>query len=238
MTSLEPADEQWPTLRLERWTPPREARPSVPSPASGSFVSFDAARFDATDPRLGREWKAIPGLGRTGSAMTILPTTAPSIEISRAQENAPRLEYSVEFPRAGDFSLEIYLLPSHPISGRAIRLGIGLDEASPQLVSLDVKDGSREWAQGVLEGVRVTKAQLQVTKPGRHTLRVYGIEAGVDRAARQHTSTIRFFCRLCSGQCLERCRQFEPRRRIRDAHGGEVFVGCSRPGQVDHLNTQ
>jgi hypothetical protein len=42
-----------------------------------------------------------------------------------------------------------------------------------------VKDGGPEWAQGVLNATRIATARLTVSSPGAHTLRIYGVDAGV-----------------------------------------------------------
>jgi hypothetical protein len=54
-----------------------------------------------------------------------------------------------------------------------------LTKQESQLVRLAFNDGSADWAQGVLSNTRVAAAVLSVPTAGAHTLRVYGIEAGV-----------------------------------------------------------
>jgi hypothetical protein len=179
LTTLEPADDQWSSMRLERWTPPATARQPVPAPAAGTFISLNAARFTASTPRQGTAWTLILGLGRTGEAVTVLPTTFASIDPAVATETAPRLDYAVTFPAAGEFTIHVYLLPTHPLEGRFLRFMVGLDETPPQLVTLDVDDGGPGWSKGVLDAVRIVSAQLHVETPGAHTLRIYGIDPGV-----------------------------------------------------------
>jgi hypothetical protein len=179
LMSLEPADAQWSSMRLARWTPPARARTPVPSPAAGTFISLNASRFSAQSPRKGAAWTLIPGLGRTGEAVTVLPSTFASVELADAARKAPRLDYAVEFPAAGSFTLYAHLLPTHPIAGAALRLAVALEDDAPQLVKLDVGDGEPAWAQGVLDGIRLATTQLTVNSPGTRTLRIYGLDPGV-----------------------------------------------------------
>ena len=93
---------------------------------------------------------------------------------------APRLDYRVDLPAAGELTLTTYLLPTHPlVPDRGLRFAVGLDDAPPQLIVCDVKDGSAEWAQGVLNNYVTVDARLSVPAAGQHTLHVYGVDAGV-----------------------------------------------------------
>ena len=75
--------------------------------------------------------------------------------------------------------MRVYLLPTHPLAGDTLRFALGLDDAPPRVVALEVNDGGSEWAQGVLNAARVAATRLQVATPGRHVLHLYGVDAGV-----------------------------------------------------------
>ena len=145
-------------------------------------VSFEAEHFNGSiaGPS-GGAWQIIPGLGRTGEgSVAVFPTTAPAVPSSSdAVRNVPRLEYSIWFFTAGEFTLHAHLIPTHPISGEMLRFAVALDDGAPQLVELPFADGSADWAQGVLNNTRVASAKLKVPAPGPHTLKIFGIEAGV-----------------------------------------------------------
>ena len=179
LMTLEPADKQWASMRIAPWTLPAAARAPVPSPAGDSRVTVDAAHFTASTARPGAAWTIIPGLGRTGKAVTVLPSMLNSIDLAHVTELAPRLDYALTFPTAGTFTVQIHLLPTHPLSGSALRVAVAIDDGTPQLVSLEVDDGGPGWAQGVLAGVRIATLPLTVPSAGPHTLHVYGIESGV-----------------------------------------------------------
>lgn len=177
---LEPADNDWKSMRIARWEMPKYT-PPVPSEAPATnVIAVEAENFNRKLDRNGSAWQIVPGLGRTGEgAVTLMPFAAPRVSVAQARGTAPALEYDLSFPATGDFALAAYLIPTHPISGDALRFAVALDESEPQLVELAFKDGSAEWAQGVLDNVRVAETVLTVPTPGVHTLRVYGLEPGV-----------------------------------------------------------
>ena len=182
---LEPADDDWKSMRIAPWKVPVFSEESVAAveKARGAelLVAFEAKAFSAR--RVGRgevTWQVVPGLGRSGNAVTLFPMTAASFDLGKEAAGAPVLEYAVEFPAAGKFSVRVHLLPTHAlVSGRGLRFGLGVDEAVPEVVALDIGDGGPAWAQGVLAGERVVTAQIEVALAGKKTLRVYGVDAGV-----------------------------------------------------------
>jgi hypothetical protein len=188
---LEPADDDWKSMRIAPWKVPvfskeilaqtenaSGAKPEARKPAVGEYT---ANEFSSRKARRGEvAWQVVPGLGKSGAAVTLFPMTAESFDLAKDASVAPVLEYAVDFPAAGNFSVRVHLLPTHAlVSGRGLRFGIGLDDAAPQLVTLEIGDGGRAWAQGVLAGERVVTASVQVDAAGKRTLRIYGVDAGV-----------------------------------------------------------
>jgi hypothetical protein len=173
LMNLEPADNQWKSMRIAPWQMPAFS-PPPPKPAPET-IALAATRFSAKTDRPGLSWENIGDLG-----VAIFPTTAPSIDPAKLTTNAPCLDYSVEFPAAGEFTLTVHLLPTHPlVPDRGLRFAVGLDDAPPQVLICDVKDGSPEWAQGVLNNYVTVATRLNVPAAGEHALRIYGIDAGV-----------------------------------------------------------
>jgi len=142
-------------------------------------VSIRAEHFSSQSSRGGAAWQIIPGLGREGGAVTILPSTMPGIATGQITKHAPRLDFAVDFASTGDFAVQFYFLPTHPLPGGRLRIAFGLDDEAPQMAALEYKDGSSSWAQGVLDNARIATARLKVSRPGKQTLRIYGVEAGV-----------------------------------------------------------
>lgn len=203
LMQLEPADNQWRSMRIARWSVPKfnlqtnqpplykddevAARQGLCVPPnfagfveSKGVISIEAEHFTAKTPANGADWEVIPGLGRSGDSVAIFPTTMPSVPLRQLLTNAPRLDYALWLTTTGQTAFYVYFLPTHPIiPGDRLRLAVGLDDDTPQPLEVIVKVGSPEWAQGVLNATRTASVKLAVHKPGAHTLRVYGVDPGV-----------------------------------------------------------
>jgi len=199
--------DAWPRFQRDTKTPRPEpapgnvAPPAPPAPAplarpdgarSGDFVERDgvvsihAGDFSArSDLPSGAGWRSIPGLGRTGAAVTVLPSTA---VISPA--SAPSLDYRFHVSTAASTppTLRVRLLPTHPIvSGQGLRLAIAVDENAPLPLAVTTgfdtrrsDAGMTEWQRRVLSNS--TEAVLRLPaplSPGWHTLRLVAVDAGV-----------------------------------------------------------
>jgi hypothetical protein len=176
MMTHDPAEGQWGSLRASKWQMPTYG---APAETISKAVTIEAERFASVRDHAGAGWKVIPGLGTSGDgAIAVFPTTMPSVEIEHAAAGAPRADYRFT-AAAGDAKVRIRLVPAHPMNGGAVRLGVGIDGASPQLVSLDFKDGGADWAQGVMDATRTVAATITVAVSGPHLLQVYGIDPGV-----------------------------------------------------------
>lgn len=152
---------------------------------SGDFVeragvvSMDAGHFSRrTDLASGAGWRVIPGLGRTGSAVTVLPSTA---RISRG--NAPRLNYRFFVSAGGSATVHVRLLPTYPlVMGSGLRLAVAVDNEAPIPVAVTegFKPESRQWDRRVLSNA--TEAVVKLPQPlaaGWHDLHLVAVDAGV-----------------------------------------------------------
>ena len=156
--ALEPADDDWKGMRIAPWTPP-DFKPATNAPVAGT-ITIDAYFYKQKQG----EATVVPGLGRTGHAVLLTPTT--------------RLEYEITFPASESLNVQLQLLPTHPLTGGLLRLGIAIDDGPSLPVSLKDDDGGPDWAQGVLTGKRSTTTLL-TAEAGPHTLHIRGIDAGV-----------------------------------------------------------
>lgn len=80
----------------------------------------------------------------------------------------------------GVLTLTAYLLPARPLSGRALRFALGLNDEPPNMVSLDIGDDrGSAWAQGVLNAAITATAAVTIPTAGWHTLRLSATDSGV-----------------------------------------------------------
>lgn len=194
------APKQW--LRFQRDTqtvPPAPAADNICPPAPtapgalprppgarpgdfverGGVVAMDAGHFTGQkDLPSGAGWRVIPGLGRTDSAVTVLPSTA-----AISPGTAPSLDYRFNIATVGPAKLQVRLLPTHPlVTGQGLRLAVAIDDGAP--LPLVIKSGfdpkSDAWQQRVLANATEVTADLpKPLAPGWHTLRLVAVDAGV-----------------------------------------------------------
>ncbi len=142
-------------------------------------VSIHAGNYAAKkDLPSGAGWRSVPGLGRSGSAVTVLPSTAVI-----SAHAAPTVDYRFHVSNGGEAKIHIRLLPTHPlVSGQGLRLAISIDDGPP--LRLAVTTGfdpkSNAWKDRVLANAAEIASPLpQPLTPGAHTLRLIAIDAGV-----------------------------------------------------------
>ena len=152
----------------------------LPAHSSGDFyeisglVSIHAGHFSSQTDVPGGGWRSIPGLGRTGSAVTVLPSTL---------QGAPRLSYRFHLSTGGPATLRVRLLPTHPlVSGQGLRFAIALDDGQP--IPLAVTSGfdpkSTAWKERVLSNA--TEVSFTFPTPltaGEHMLHLVAVDPGV-----------------------------------------------------------
>lgn len=138
------------------------------------YAAIDAGHFTSKTDVPGGGWCSIPGLGRTGSAVTVLPSTL---------QGAPRLSYRFHLATGGPATLRVRLLPTHPlVSGQGLRFAIALDDG--QLVPLAVTSGfdlkSAAWKERVLSNATEVSFTFPAPlTPGEHTLHLVAVDTGV-----------------------------------------------------------
>ncbi|MFT4177080.1 MAG: glycosyl hydrolase 115 family protein [Luteolibacter sp.] len=172
-----------PPQLTENPTKPKDARPGD-FIERGGVVSINAGNFTGKkDLPSGAGWKAIPGLGRTGSAVTVLPSTAPL-----SPENSPTLEYRFYISTEKPATLHVRLLPTYPlITGQGLKLAVAIDDGPSLPLSVtegfDPKRSTQKmsaWQKRVLSNSTETSVKLpENLKPGWHTLRLIAVDAGV-----------------------------------------------------------
>lgn len=154
----EPADEQWRSMRIAPWSPPESPRAALSAPTGQIAIAAADAKHRAG------ETVSVAGLGRTGRAVTL----------SRGAE----LVFTFD-ATAPAYELTLELLPTHPLRGDTLSVAIALNENDAGILALPVRDGGREWAQGVLTGFRPLTVRLHLEHSGLQTLHLRGLDAGV-----------------------------------------------------------
>lgn len=153
---------------------------------AGGVVSIEAEHWSAISGIMSSNkplvrWSVIPGLGRTGDAISVSPTTAASIKAEDI-DIAPALEYPVYLFTTGRLNVTCFLLPTFPITtGRGLRYAIAFDNQPPQIVTVgaDLQTPSRQWSLNVLNASTIGISAHEIATAGAHTLKIYMVDAGV-----------------------------------------------------------
>ncbi|MCB1130603.1 MAG: glycosyl hydrolase 115 family protein [Verrucomicrobiae bacterium] len=145
-------------------------------------VSIHAGNYSQkSDLASGAGWRVIPGLGRSGNAVTVLPSTADLTGSTR-----PSISYRFHRSTTGPATLRVRLLPTHPlIPGDGLRLAVAIDDNPPVPLAVtagfDTKRSNERfsaWQTRVISNATETSAEINVAS-GWHTLRLIAVDAGV-----------------------------------------------------------
>lgn len=148
----------------------------------GGFVSIEAEHFTKNVPSDKARWERIEGYGRTLSAMTVIPATAPS---ALPPNGSPCLEYRMYLLNAGEVSVSSYFAPTLNFEpDRGLRFAVSFDEEDPQITDVvakgyDARNGNREWEDSVRNSIRVVRTRHAFSEPGYHTLKIWMVDPAV-----------------------------------------------------------
>jgi hypothetical protein len=127
-------------------------------------------------------WESIEGYGREFSAMTILPSTAPS---TNPLKDSPCLEYRLYLLTAGKAVVHSTFAPTlNFVPGRGLRYAISFDDDTPQIIDIvpkdfDARNGNQEWENSVRNASRTIRSTHEMSKPGFHTLKIWMVDPAV-----------------------------------------------------------
>jgi hypothetical protein len=156
---------------------------------SGGYVSIAPQHFSKNIPAGNVHWDKIEGYGRdvlsngrSDSAMSIFPPSAPSVA---PPNGSPRLEYSMYLLESGKAAVNITFAPSLNFApGRGLRYAVSFDDEEPQIIDIVLKDfdarnGNREWEDSVRNASRTVHSTHELSKAGYHTLKVWMVDPAV-----------------------------------------------------------
>jgi hypothetical protein len=100
---------------------------------------------------------------------------------------SPCLEYKMYLFDSGKVQVTAILSPTlNFVAGRGLRFAVSFDDQPPQILtavpavfSVGGGDGNRDWERTVSDNVRKVTANLELSHPGEHTLKVWMVDPGV-----------------------------------------------------------
>jgi hypothetical protein len=165
------------SVKVLAFHPERHAKDTIDGFVEGNgYVSIEAIHYTNKIDTPSARWEKIDDLGRTLSAMTLFPVTAPSV----SPPQSPRLEYKLYLFDAGPVEVEAILDPTlNFVPGRGLRYAISFDDETPQIVDMLEHHSREDWATSVKDEVRKVKTNFTIARPGYHTLKFWMVDPGV-----------------------------------------------------------
>ncbi len=145
-------------------------------------VSIEAEHY-TRNIQAGRvRWEKIDDYGRTLSAMSIMPVTAPSV---MPPKDSPCLEYRMHLYSLGKVTVLATVAPTlNFMPGRGLRYGVSFDNQPPQIIEIvaqdfDARNGNKEWEESVKNSCRISKSFHTLASAGSHTLKIWMVDPAV-----------------------------------------------------------
>jgi hypothetical protein len=159
---------------------PKESKGNIFYEREG-YVSIDADHFTNAVNSTGIKWKVIPGLGRTGNAITTFPVTAP---IQKITSTSAHLEYEVYTYSKDSLKINTYFSPTlnYYNTDEGLQYAISIDNEVPQITSINKEDrntGAGIWNKWVGENIIIKTSRHKISQPGKHIVKYWVVSPGV-----------------------------------------------------------
>ncbi len=142
---------------------------------SDGYVSIEAENYQKANETKNIHWDVIPGLGKTGSAITTFPQNKYPV-IS----DSVYLEYFINFKSTGDFEVSVLVSPTLNFNAnKGLRYTISFDGSSEQIVNINQKYTQQEMEHWQANRINQTTTKHQISTPGLHRLRIRVLEPGI-----------------------------------------------------------
>ncbi len=150
---------------------------------ANGVISIEADHFSRAVEKAPVSWLLIPNLGRTGSAMTLLPVTMPR---TGPETNGSRLEYDTYFFSTGEARVSMYLSPTLNFGyTEGLHYAVSFDDEKPKMINIHEGQNVPDWKyppywnEMVANAVRITVSGHQIVKAGPHVLKIWAVDPGV-----------------------------------------------------------
>jgi Glycosyl hydrolase family 115/Gylcosyl hydrolase family 115 C-terminal domain len=141
--------------------------------AESGCIAIEAEHPTRATNGNGAVWKTIAGLGRSGDAIALLPTTV-------SEPGGAELNYDFTASKAGVATVLVYCIPTHAIHpGVRLRYSVTIDGQTPKTVDLDTAEFSAAWGVNVLRAAAIGTTEHPLPDIGKHTLKVRPLDPGV-----------------------------------------------------------
>jgi len=141
------------------------------------YISMEAMHYSRRIDKNQIRWDIIPDLGRTSSALTPIPVTAPAQNL---EESSPRLEYDVYFFSTGIIEVKAYLSPTLNFhNNQGLRFGVSVNDRPVEVINIHENMTFQDWEESVRTNSIVAESQHLIKEAGEHTLKIWMIDPGI-----------------------------------------------------------
>lgn len=144
---------------------------SISGKSNKTFIQ--ANQFVAKKGANKYQWKTINGLGYSDNAITLFPLKQHYFKTEK-----PSVSYEFEIEKAGDYEIEIHLLPTHS-NNFDHEIGVQIDGNKTQFFSINSKDRDKTWKENVLRNSAIVKLPVSITNKGKHTITITVNQTGI-----------------------------------------------------------
>ncbi|MDP4188144.1 MAG: glycosyl hydrolase 115 family protein, partial [Bacteroidota bacterium] len=143
----------------------------------------DAATADHQSTSGVAKWATVPGLGSSGRALALLPTS-PEFSWKVNDNSAPMLEFEFT-PKSSQGDVLINFMPTFRISpGMQLRVVVGVDNQQPVEVEVPGSNGKEDEngpnrRNGIQNNFVQAKVSLTGLSAGKHVLKIRAVDPGV-----------------------------------------------------------
>lgn len=146
---------------------------------TNGVIAIDAGVYAKRVGNSTAQLRVLPDLGRLGSGLTMMPSTAPKQSLT---SNPVYTEFPIYLFTGGDIKVQTVLSPTqHLQPGKGLTYAISIDGGTPQVVNMheNYVYFTPTWEASVAQNAIIRSVTFSNVKPGKHTIRFYAIDAGV-----------------------------------------------------------
>ncbi|MEO8171507.1 MAG: glycosyl hydrolase 115 family protein [Sediminibacterium sp.] len=142
------------------------------------YISIEADHFSKAINVAGINWQVLPDHGRTGSAVTTMPVTAPTQTLG---QNSAHLEYDIYVYDTTMIKLQAQLSPTLNFhNDEGLKYAISIDDEAPQIVAINKDDNNtRVWEGWMSNNIIIKTTTHKISTKGKHTIKYWMVSPAV-----------------------------------------------------------
>jgi len=135
-------------------------------------IFIPANKFVSKKQTKDYQWKTINSLGYSDNAITLFPLKQHYFKTEK-----PSVSYEFEVEKAGDYEVEIHLLPTHA-NKFDHEIDVQIDGNKTQSFLINTKDRDKTWKENVLRNSAIVKLPVTI-KEGKHSIKINVNQTGI-----------------------------------------------------------